>query len=604
MCGVAGLIRTEGSAVDDVLAVRRMMAAETHRGPDADGLYNDSRVVLGHRRLSIIDLSTNARQPMSNEDGTVWVTYNGEIYNHRELRAELVSGCHQFQSQSDTEVIVHGYEQWGIEGLLGRLRGMFAVGLYDLRRGLILARDRLGIKPLYYFVSAGSLLFASEVRALIASGIVPKERDPEALAGFLLAGSVPSPLTITKGVRCLPAGHYLTWQDGSVAIREYWDLKFEPPNHTLHSATDLRAELEDTIARHLVSDVPLGVFLSGGVDSAALVALATRVRLSELTTLTVVFNESELSEGRSASKVASHFQTKHQEVLVTERDFRRDLPAVFAAMDQPTNDGVNTYFVSKAARQAGLTVVLSGLGGDEVFWGYPHYRLLAGGFRWLGRCPTPARKMLVGSAAAVGRLRGKESWARLGYLSRRASSTEVYLSIRGFFAPGQVQRLLGIGPKEIQTTVEEHFGPAQPQGANGFNYLEFKRYMHDQLLRDTDAFSMAHSLEVRVPFLDHTIVEHAAHVLPSLKVANGINKPLLVHAVDDPLLLEAGARRKQGFSFPMDRWMKRYAGELEEMSKGVDGVDRTAVRELWKGFRGGRLHWSRAWALTVLGARN
>jgi asparagine synthase (glutamine-hydrolysing) len=250
---------------------------------------------------------------------------------------------------------------------------------------------------------------------------------------------------------------------------------------------DLRAELEDTIARHLVSDVPLGVFLSGGVDSAALVALARRVRLSELTTLTVVFNERELSEGRRAGDVARHFRTKHQEVLVTESDFRRELPAVLAAMDQPTNDGVNTYFVSKAARQAGLTVVLSGLGGDEVFWGYPHYRLLAGAFRWLKRCPTSARKMLTGSAVAIGRLRGKESWTRLTYLGRRASSTEVYLSIRGFFAPHQVERLLGIGPREIQTTVEGHFGLSEPQGANGFNYLEFKRYMHVQLLRDTDA---------------------------------------------------------------------------------------------------------------------
>jgi asparagine synthase (glutamine-hydrolysing) len=604
MCGVAGLIRSEGSGADDVLAVKRMMAAEIHRGPDADGLYSDSRVVLGHRRLSIIDLSTNARQPMSNEDGTVRVTYNGEIYNHRELRAELVSRGHQFQSQSDTEVIVHGYEQWGIERLIERLRGMFAFGLYDSRRGLVLVRDRLGIKPLYYFTSAGNLVFASEVRALVASGIVPKERDPEALAGFLLAGSVPSPLTVTKGVRCLPAGHYLTWKDATVAVRKYWDLEFETANQTLPSVADLRVELEDTVARHLVSDVPIGIFLSGGVDSGALVALAKRARSAELTTLTVVFNERELSEGRSASKVASHFQTKHQEVLVTESDFRRDLPAVFAAMDQPTNDGVNTYFVSKAARQAGLTVSLSGLGGDEVFWGYPHYRVLADGFRWLGRCPTRARKILMGSAAAVGRLRGKESWSRLAYLNRGASSTEVYLSVRGFFAPRQVERLLGIGPREIQTAVEKHFGLAEPRGTNGFNYLECKRYMHDQLLRDTDTFSMANSLEVRVPFLDHAIVEHVAHVRPGLKVANGINKPLLVHAVDDPLLFEAGVRKKLGFSFPMDRWMTRYAAELEEMSEGVDGMDRTAVRELWKEFRNGRLHWSRAWALTVLGARN
>ena len=392
MCGIAGLVRSEGLAPDDVEVVKRMTASQTHRGPDGDGVFSDTRVVLGHRRLSIIDVSTSGAQPMSNEDGTVWLTYNGEIYNHRELRSELIARGHRFRSQSDTEVIVHGYEEWGIEGILERLRGMFGFGLYDSRCGLILARDRLGIKPLYYFTSPGALLFASEVRALAASGKVPNEREPEALAGFLLTGSVPAPLTIRKGVRCLPAGHYLVWQDGSIELRKYWDLKFEPADQD-PAASDLCTELEDAVGRHLVSDVPLGVFLSSGVDSAALVALASRVSRSELKTLTVVFNEQAFNEGNDAGRIAKHFHTSHQEVLVTESDFRRELPAVFAAMDQPTNDGVNTYFVSKAARQAGLTVVLSGLGGDEVFWGYRHYRRLANSLRWLGRCPAPARRV-------------------------------------------------------------------------------------------------------------------------------------------------------------------------------------------------------------------
>ena len=604
MCGIAGLIGSEDARSEDIAAVKLMTAAETHRGPDAGGLHHEGRVVLGHRRLSIIDLSPAALQPMSNEDGTVWVTYNGEIYNHRELRRDLVSRGHDFRSQSDTEVILHGYEEWGIEGLLQRLRGMFAFGLYDSHRGLILVRDRLGIKPLYYFASKGKLLFASEVKALAASGLVPNQRDPEALAGFLLAGSVPSPLTILQGVRCLPAGHYLTWRDGAIELRKYWDLEFEPQDPREEVAAGFPAELQDTVARHLVSDVPLGVFLSGGVDSSALVALARGARPSALVTLTVVFNEQELSEGRAAQGIANRFETSHQEVLVTENDFRCELPSIFAAMDQPTNDGVNTYFVSRAARQAGLTVVLSGLGGDEVFWGYRHYRLLGRSLRWLGHCPALARKALMRSAAALGRVRGRESWMRLAYLSKRVSSQGLYLSMRGFFAPPQVARLLGIGPAEVEAAVERSFELAAPLGANGFNYLEFKRYMHDQLLRDTDTFSMAHSLEVRVPFLDHMIVDYAAHAGPARKAANGINKPMLVNAVDDPILMEAGARKKQGFSFPMDQWMKRYAGELEEMSQGADCVDRGAVRALWKGFRAGRLHWSRAWALTVLGATN
>lgn len=604
MCGVAGLFRPESLSPDDVQAVTRMTSAQTHRGPDSDGLFSDARIVLGHRRLSIIDTSSAARQPLSNEDGMVRLTYNGEIYNHRELRSQLLARGHRFCSQSDGEVILHGYEEWGIDGLLDKLRGMFAFGLYDLRHGLILARDRLGIKPLYYFASSDVVLFASEVKALLASGCVPERRDSEALAGFLLAGSVPAPRTIVRDVRSVPAGHYLAWRAGSLELRKYWDIQFDPVETSSHPIGALSFELQDTVSRHLISDVPLGIFLSGGVDSAALVALARRAQCSELRTLTVVFNEKELSEGGAAGRVARHFGSRHQEVMVTEADFRRDLPAIFAAMDQPTHDGVNTWYVSKAARQAGLTVVLSGLGGDEVFWGYRHYRTLWRGLPWLQRCPAPARKLLAGTGAAFGRLQGKEAWTRLGYLSACASSKEAYLSMRGFFAPPQVQRLLGIGRKQLDATASSYFDLTASCDINAFNYIEMKRYMHDQLLRDTDTFSMAHSLEARVPFLDHRIVEFASRVRPSLKVANGINKPLLVKAVDDPLLFEAAARPKQGFSFPMDRWMKRYAGELEEMSYDSDAVDPAAVRALWKDFRAGRLHWSRAWALAVLGARN
>ena len=253
-----------------------MTSAQRHRGPDANGFYSDWRIALGHRRLSIIDVSIAANQPMSNEDGSVRVVYNGEVYNYRELRSQLTSKGHLFRSQSDTEVIVHGYEQWGIEGLLERLHGMFAFGLYDSRRGLILARDRMGIKPLYYFSSGEMLLFASEVKALVASGPVPNEKDSEALAGFLLMGSVPAPLTIVRNVWCLPPGHYLAWDNGGVQIRKYWDLQFDADNDPQE---DLSGVLEDVVARHLVSDVPVGVFLSGGVDSVALVALASRIRL-------------------------------------------------------------------------------------------------------------------------------------------------------------------------------------------------------------------------------------------------------------------------------------------------------------------------------------
>src|SRR5437867_2908425 len=290
MCGIAGLIRTHGLAPGDVPAVVRMTEAQAHRGPDGGDYYRDARAVLGHRRLSIIDVSSAGSQPMSNEDGSISVTYNGEIYNHQELREELLSLGHQFRSHADTEVIVHGYEAWGVDGLLERLRGMFAFGIYEQYRGVTLARDRVGIKPLYYYEDsdAGVLMFASEVKALLRSGVVPDDRDPVAIAGFLLGGSVPAPRTIVKAISSLRPGHFLAWRDGQSSIRKYWDLPARTRDSVVASAFSwtqrgdavehLRALLQDSVSRHLVSDVPLGVFLSGGVDSGAVVALASRAR--------------------------------------------------------------------------------------------------------------------------------------------------------------------------------------------------------------------------------------------------------------------------------------------------------------------------------------
>lgn len=602
MCGIAGLVKSDVILTDDLAAVERMMHAQFHRGPDGSGVQEVDRCVLGHLRLSIIDLSTAGAQPMSNENGSVWITYNGEIYNFSELRTELVENGHKFRSNTDTEVILHGYEQWGIEGLLGRLRGMFAFGLFDQKTGLILARDRLGIKPLYYAEQPEALLFASEVKALLKSGRIRRETNTDALAGFLIAGSVPAPLTINKGISCLEPGHYLRYQAGVARIRRYWDVEFGSSENK--PAKEFGEELTHCVRGHLMSDVPLGVFLSGGVDSAALVALASRSRNTELRTLTVVFEEKEWNEGNAAGDIARHFGTKHQEVPVSAADFHRELPSVIQSMDQPTNDGVNTYFVSKAAREAGLKVVLSGLGGDEVFWGYGHYQKIGGALHWLNRIPAPARRAAIHGASTLGQVSGREKWMRTEYLKQKPTGQQLYFTMRGFFAPKQVAKLLGLSTKQAAEAAEKFVGMPAENGAQGFNYMEFKRYLHDQLLRDSDVFSMAHSLELRVPFLDHRIVEYAASVRPEAKLANGVNKPLLVKAVDDPILFQAGERRKQGFSFPMDRWMKQYSGELEEMSQTADCVDRAEAKSLWQQFRGGRLHWSRAWALTVLGARN
>ena len=616
MCGIAGIFRF-GDAIqpEDVSAVERATSAQSHRGPDDSGFYRDERVVLGFRRLSIIDLSAAGHQPMSNEDGTVWVIYNGEIYNYRELGPELKARGHGFRSNSDTEILLHGYEEWGIEGLLKRLRGMYAFALYDSRKACcILARDRFGIKPLYYFQPPRQelLAFASEVKALVRSGMAPCERNREGIIGFLLFGSVPAPLTSIQGVQCLMAGHYLVTNRGGISLHKYWDMKPEVDRPGTDCEAELGTALQDSVARHLVSDVPVGIFLSGGVDSAGLVALARRSS-ARLSTLTVVFDEKEFSEAALARRVAERFGTDHQEVRVTGEDFIGELPNLLSAMDQPTNDGVNTYFVSRAARQAGLTVVLSGLGGDEIFWGYKHYRWLAtykDPLRWLRLLPPLLRKGILDGAVNYGRLRGRENWMRLSFLKSRLSSEALYLAVRGFFAPEQIGRLLDMDSSELRTFSDKYCGllrsgaPNADDSAGAFSYLEVKRYMHDQLLRDTDVFSMAHSIEVRVPYLDHPVTDLALELLPAHKRPGLINKPALVRAVNDDLVSDLARQQKRGFAFPFARWMRKNAGPLQEEAGRAKLLNPAAVRNLWAAFGGGRLHWSRAWATVVLGAES
>lgn len=613
MCGIAGVARTGKTGPGDVEAVRRAMAAQAHRGPDDSGIHAGPEVVLGHTRLAILDLSAAGHQPMENEDGRVRVVFNGEIYNFQDLHSELVAAGHRFKSRCDTEVLLHGYEQWGVGGLLERLRGMFAFALYDSgpdghTSRLVLARDRLGIKPLYYYAGRDFIVFASEVKALMSTGLAPREQDRQALAGFLIAGAVPSPRTMVKDVVSLLPGHWAEWANGELRIRKYWDLEC-PPDETSDSAS-LESVLDDAVRGHMVSDVPLGVFLSGGVDSAGLVALASKMRRARgeaLSTLTVIFDEQEHSEAGPAAAIARHFETRHQEVRVTSADFHSALPAFFAAMDQPTNDGINSWFVSKAAREAGLKVVLSGLGGDEVFWGYKHHRRMqhAG---LAAACPGPLRRLLAATGSGWGKLRGRDNWSRMAWLGGGASNGRVYLTLRGFFAPEQAARLLDADVAEMELACEEQFcalESGETLSAAGVNYVEMKRYLHDQLLRDTDVFSMAHSIEARVPLLDHVLVERLWRTAPESKLGGTVNKPLLVDAVGEAAVREAAARPKRGFSFPMDKWMKAAAPELREMAAhgplAGTAEGRKAVGECWTAFSEGRQHWSRAWALTVLG---
>src|SRR5579872_205858 len=422
MCGICGVIGIEHTEQAEAIT-RRMMEAIRHRGPDDDGLILAPSVALGIRRLSIIDLS-GGHQPVFNEAGNVAIVFNGEIYNFRQLRGALETRGHVFRTHSDTEVIVHAYEEWG-EDCLRELRGMFAFAIWDAREAatsgdaapqarIFLARDRLGIKPLYYSLANGAFYFASEVRALMASGRIAPRVSPSSLEAYLLFGSVAEPTTIVEGVFSLPPGHFITLRAGAptaaVQPRRYWDFSTAAlqtdstqPKNFNDAAIQLRSLLEETVRDHMIADVPLGVFLSSGLDSTALVALGSRIQ-SDLHTFTVVFPEQRYSESKISRETAKRFKTDHQEVMLAPDTLVAQLDDAVKSLDQPTMDGLNTYFVSRAARQSGLKVALSGLGSDEIFGGYstfvstPRAASVARLGRWV---PSPLRRLTAGLAARI-----------------------------------------------------------------------------------------------------------------------------------------------------------------------------------------------------------
>jgi asparagine synthase (glutamine-hydrolysing) len=630
MCGMAGLFTVE-RPVDArmVKSVLAMLDAQQHRGPDDWGLLlpeasladpdvsalldgHDRQhvrtyagpaqapaVVVGARRLSIIDVSSRGRMPMSSADGRLWVTYNGEVYNHRELRAELSARGYEFRSDADTEVILHGYAAWGRD-VVCHLRGMFAFGLVDVTRSgaptLLLGRDRFGIKPLFWSRGGGVFQFASEVRGLMSAGLMPHEPEPRAFHGFLVHGSVPTPWTTVRDVFSLPAAHTMSVDEVRYSFPtpvRYWSLPRPGtrPVSFREAVVETRSLLEESVRQHLRSDVPLGIFLSGGMDSAAITAFAARDVPHPVTTLTVSFDEAEYSEGDDAATFAHRHATKHLDVRVRRQDFIDEIPRILAAMDQPSVDGVNTYFVAKAAAATGLTVVLSGLGADEVFWGY-------GGFR---RAPHLARVgALPGArlaAAVLGRLAGTAGDPRLEKAEFLAAAGPLgaYLAIRGLFTPRRAAQLLGAAQLPLERAgVEE--APLTPMR---YGELELQFYLQNQLLRDADVFGMAHGVEVRVPFLDHRLAEYVAGVPETVKLGSKMNKPLLAAAASG-LIDETVHRAKRGFTFPFQEWMH----DARASSSGLhpDGgalVPEQAAR-VWRAFDRGRVHWSRPWALAVL----
>ncbi len=583
--------------------VQRMNAAQAHRGPDDRGVARcesfGGEVVLGNTRLAIIDTSPAGHQPMKDPETGNWITYNGETYNFKELRREI--GSSQWFSNTDTEVVLRAYHKWGVDAFR-RMRGMFALAIWDdAKQRLVLARDPLGIKPLYYFAAKDRFVFASELRALLASGLTPRRLSAAGVDSYLATGSVESPLTIVKGIKQLLPGHCLQIDRGI----EITEVKFaerqitEAPSDRNEAVARLRSELEESLRLHLVSDVPLGVFLSGGMDSSALVALMYGMD-QRPKTFSVVFDEDNFTEAPFSRAVAERFNTDHSEIQLSEQDLVQLLPDAIAAIDQPTMDGINTFVVSSAVKNAGVTVALSGLGGDELFAGYPSFRralkLNSGMSKRVLRAASP-----FGKIALNGSVQRYKFWQ---LANSECRPVDVYRISRQLFSDDSVVRITGREPS--------HQNGHDPSSdvVNEISNLELKGYMTNTLLRDTDAMSMAHSLEVRVPFVDTKLVDYVLS-LPGqwkLRGKNSMPKPLLADAVADLLPRDFLARPKMGFTLPFEKWLQRnlrteVSSVLRDSSRvSISGLDSNAVEKVWDDFlaKPRAVSWTRPWSLYVL----
>jgi asparagine synthase (glutamine-hydrolysing) len=650
MCGIGGYIggsgRAPGGSGLDEASILSQLA---HRGPDHRGQVHlrtagGAPVFLGFTRLAIIDLSPAGHQPMSTEDGALTLVYNGEVYNFRALRHELLAAGHRFRSTSDTEVVLRGYRQWGL-GVLERLRGMFAFALWDAeRQELHLCRDRLGIKPLYYTHDGERLSFGSELRTLLAGGAARPRLCPQAVHGYLSLGSVPQPRTILRDVSLLLPGHSMTVRvDGTraraAAPRRYFALP--PPamagGSQERAVASVAEILQEAVSLRLIADVPVGVLLSGGIDSTAVAALSHRAA-QDLDTFTLTYGaDHDQSEGREASEVARALGIlqagRHHERVETPASVLAQVPGFLAAIDQPSVDGLNTYLVAELVRAAGLKVALSGLGGDEVFLGYRLPRVFASLYR-LGE--QAGRLAAAPGLAALSSLLRHSALGRAPLLVQKGAVTldtltassdpqrlacGLYALLRGLFPGPQLARLWDRGSAGEAPDPADHvrFAPPIPTAGKDLDpvalvsYLEIDNYLSNTLLRDADVMSMTHGVELRVPLCDHVLVSHVLGLGTAARAGSGARdrrrkKPLLVDACQSPLVRGAAERPKRGFVLPLEAFLLRdLRAQVQQVLEDADaaraaGLVPAAVSRLWRAFIDGRARGAtwRVWALFIL----
>ncbi|MCF1716406.1 asparagine synthase (glutamine-hydrolyzing) [Flavihumibacter sp. RY-1] len=608
MCGIAGILSfTDSNPLEE--QIHSMTDAIAHRGPDADGHFVEGRIALGHRRLSIIDLSPSGNQPFSSANNRYQLVFNGELYNFQEVKATITD--HSFKSTGDTEVLVEAWSRWGLAAL-PKFKGMFAFAIWDRQEETLwLVRDRLGVKPLYFAEQSNCLLFASEIRSILASGLVKKELNTDALAGYFRYQSVPGPNTIIKGIQELKAGCWMKIKAGKIETGSWWDIQsrtaFTPPESRQQAQSEILRLLRSAVEQRLVSDVPVGAFLSGGIDSSAVVALMAEVSSRPPETFNISFSEKGFDESGYAELVAKKFNSRHHTILQKPEYMLDNLLPALAAMDTPSGDGINSYVVSKAIREAGITVALSGIGGDELFAGYPFFRQFrqVQKYKSAWALTTPVRTLM---ASLLGS--GSSRKDRLKQLLQVPSPQieNLYPIFRQIITPAGHHKFIRIGlpaadpvQRALQNLERLHDFPEYSQ----VSIAEYLGYTQYTLLKDTDQMSMAVSLEVREPFFDHELIEYVLQIPDQLKEP-AFPKQLLVESLGERLPHEVVHRRKQGFVFPWEQWMKTELrsfcdAEIQELSKR-DFINGPALQVQWQQFLKGdpSIRWIEVWLFIIL----
>ncbi len=607
MCGINGIVNYKNAELNKS-AIQKMNDAIRHRGPDSSGTFLHKNTALGHRRLSIIDLSDAAAQPIEDNSGRFVLIYNGELYNFQSLKSQL--GEYDFKTQTDSEVILAAYQKWG-EDCLSYFDGMFAFAILDKTdNSLFIARDRLGIKPLYYYKSDDVFIFSSEIKALLASDFVPRKINHNAVHDYIRYQTVHAPATIIKDVSMLMPGHFITVKDKKNELKKYWSLNFTK-DFSGKDYESLKKDVNDlvfsAVEKRMMSDVPLGAFLSGGIDSSIITAVMSKLSNQKINTFSVNFNEAEFSEGKYARIIADKFGTNHTEILLNPTDFLENLPTALKFTDHPSGDGANSFIVSKVTKEAGITVALSGLGGDEVFAGYDVFKQVSQAYQHkiLSKMPFFLRKAGAKTLTTFKQDIRSKKMAELLQI-QDFNLENLYPLSRLLYTENEVWDFLTsntISPNRVHEITSD-ISVQRSHLLSAVSLAEMQTYMQNTLLRDTDQMSMASSLEVRVPFLDHKLVEYVYQISDNFKYPHSPKK-LLIESLNI-LPDEVVNRPKMGFLLPWDSWLKnelfQFSDSRIKKLAARPFFNEGAILSRWDAFQKGdkSVSWARLWIFIVL----